>query len=237
MYSKEDLKKLIIPLIIEQVMLSLMGIIDTIMVSNVGESAVSAVSCVDSINKLIIYLLQSIATGGVILCSQYLGCRDKRRADEAAGQVLLCGFFMALLIMAFCLVFRNGLLSLIFGSVEADVMESSRIYFLITALSFPSMALFSACSAISRASGNSRSPMLVSAVSNALNVAGNAILLFVLQMGVAGAAISTTASVTFSAVCMLVIMRRPGLSIEIGKLTKLRPKIRTMLWVLKIGIP
>lgn len=237
LYSKEDLKKLIYPLIIEQVMLSLMGIIDTLMVANVGESAVSAVSCVDSINKLVVYLLQSIATGGVILCSQYIGYKDQKRANDTAGQVLLCGFFISLAIMGFCLIFRNGLLSLIFGSVEADVMDASRSYFLITALSYPPMALFSACSAIYRATGNSRLPMTVSAISNILNIIGNALLLFVVKMGVAGAAISTTGSVVFSAVVMLYVMRQPGLSIRIGKLTKLRPKMKSMLWVLKIGIP
>ena len=237
LYSRAALKKLIIPLIIEQVMLSLMGIVDTLMVSNVGETAVSAVSCVDSINKLVIFMLQSVATGGVILCSQYLGCRDKKRADEAAGQVLICALFMSLGIMAVCILFRNGLLSLIFGRVEADVMESSRIYFLITALSYPPMALFSSCSAIYRATGNSRLPMMVSAGSNILNIIGNAILLFVVKLGVAGAAISTTFSVFVSAVIMLCVMRRPGLKIRIGKYTSLRPRFKTILWVLKIGIP
>ena len=237
MYSWDDLKKLIYPLIIEQVMLSLMGIVDTLMVSNVGESAVSAVSCVDSINKLVVYLLQSVATGGVILCSQYMGYKNQKKANDTAGQVLLCGFFISLIIMAVCIGFRDGLLSLIFGRVEADVMEASRSYFLITAFSYPPMALFSACSAIYRATGNSKLPMMVSAASNVLNVIGNAILLFVLKMGVAGAAISTTGSVLVSAVIMLYVMRRPNLAIQIGKLTKLRPHLKTMLWVLKIGIP
>ena len=53
LFSRRDLRRLLIPLIIEQVMLSLRGMVDTIMVSNVGEAAVSGVSLVDSINKLI----------------------------------------------------------------------------------------------------------------------------------------------------------------------------------------
>lgn len=237
MYSKGDLKKLIYPLIVEQVMVSLMGIVDTIMVSNVGEAAVSAVSCVDSINKLIIYMLQSVATGGVIICSQYLGYGDKKKADDSAGQVLLCAVFLSVAISVFCIAFKNGLLSLIFGSVETSVMEASRMYFLITAFSFPGMAVFTTCSAIYRATGESKLPMLVSAGSNVLNIIGNAILLFVVKMGVAGAALSTTISVTVAGVFMLSAMRKPGLSIRLGKLTKLRPHLKTMLWVLKIGIP
>lgn len=237
LYTREEIKRLVIPLIIEQVMLSLMGMVDTIMVSNVGEAAVSGVSLVDSINKLIIFLLQSIATGGVILCSQYLGYKDKKRADEAARQVLVCAVVISLLIMGVMLIFRTGLLHLIFGTVEADVMEASKTYFLITLFSFPGMAVFSACSSIYRATGNSRLPMLISAGSNLVNIVGNAILLFGLKIGVAGAAISTTVSVTLSGVVMLYYLRKLKDPIEIGKLTMIRPDPKKMLWVLRIGIP
>lgn len=237
LYTKKQLRDLLIPLIVEQVLLSLMGTVDTIMVSNVGDYAVSGVSLVDSINKLLIYLFASIATGGVILCSQYLGYGNQKKANEAGGQVLMAAFFLAVIIMGLVIVFRNGILSLIFGTVEESVMQASRTYLLITAISYPFISVFNACSAIYRATGNSRLPMLVSAASNALNIAGNAVLIFGFGMGVTGAAISTTGSVIFVGIVMLYFMRRPGLKIEIGKLTKLRPDLKQMLWVLKIGIP
>ena len=237
LYSAADLKKLVIPLMIEQVMLSLMGTVDTIMVSNVGEAAVSGVSLVDSINKLVIYLFASIATGGTILCSQYLGCKDKERADESARQVLMCAFFLATAVMCIFLVFREGLLGVIFGSVEESVMDASKIYFLITLFSYPFISVFNAGSALFRASGNSRLPMMVSALSNVMNIIGNAILLFVVKMGAAGAALSTTCSVAASAIAIVAFLRRPGQVIDIGPVTKMRPDIRKILWVLRVGVP
>ena len=237
MFSNRDLRKLLIPLIAEQVLTSMMGIVDTMMVSNVGSAAVSGVSLVDSINKLVLFLFTALAAGGTIVCSQYLGRQDKAHADRAARQVLLSALALGLLVMALCLGFRKGLLRLIFGTVEQDVMEAAEVYFLITAFYYPFIALFNASSALYRAAGNSRLPMIVSVSCNGLNVVGNAVLMFGFGMGVKGAAISTTVSVAIAAVVMLCFQRRPRQSIEVGPLRAIRPDFRMIWLVLSIGIP
>ena len=237
MFSNQSLRRLLIPLIIEQVLTSLVGTVDTMMVSNVGSAAISGVSLVDSINKLILFLFTALGTGGAIVCAQYLGRRDKEHSDGAARQVLLSALALGVLCGAVCLVFHKGLLHLIFGSVEADVMQSAETYFLITALSYPFIALFNASAALYRAAGNTRLPMVVSAASNGLNIVGNAILMFVFDLGVAGAAISTLVSFIVAAVVMLAFQRRPGQKIEVGNLTALRPDWRVILLVLSIGLP
>ena len=237
MFSNQSLRRLLIPLIIEQLLTSLVGTVDTMMVSNVGSAAISGVSLVDSINKLILFLFTALATGGAIVCAQYLGRKDKENSDRAGRQVLISALALGVLVAAACLVFRKGMLHLIFGQVEADVMEAAEVYFLITAFSYPFIALFNASSALYRAAGNTRLPMIVSAASNALNVVGNAILMFGLDLGVAGAAISTLVSFIVAAVVMLVFQRRPGQKIEVGRLTALRPDWRVILLVLSIGLP
>lgn len=237
LFSNRDLRKLLIPLIIEQVLSSLMGIIDTLMVSNVGSAAVSGVSLVDSINKLVIFLFSALATGGTIVCSQYLGRQDKANSNRAAKQVLLSALALSVLVMLPCLIFRKSLLRLIFGTVEQSVMEAAEIYFRITVFSYPFLAAFHACSAIYRASGNSRLPMTVSVCSNIVNVAGNVLFIFVLRLGVMGAAISTTCSMALSAVVMLICIRRPKQAIEVGRLTTIRPDFSVIWLVLSIGIP
>ena len=222
---------------IEQLLTSLMGTIDTMMVSNVSSAAISGVSLVDSINKLILFLCTALATGGTIVCAQYLGRRDKANSDKAARQVLLTALALGLLVMALCLIFRKGMLRLIFGSVEADVMRSAETYFLLTAFSYPFIALFNASAALYRASGNTRLPMIVSVSSNCLNVMGNAILMFVFDLGVAGAAVATTVSFAAAAVTMLIFQRRPGQQVDVGLLTAIRPDWRLILLVLSIGLP
>lgn len=207
LYSNIDLRKLLIPIIVEQLLTSLMGTVDTMMVSNVGSAAISAVSLVDSINILVIQALSALAAGGAILCSQYLGSNNEKGANNAARQVLFVMALLSTTLSVICLVFRYPLLRAIFGAVEADVMRNSQIYFLFTLLSFPFIGLYDAGASIMRAQNNSRTPMIISVISNIMNIGGNAILIFGCNMGVEGAAISTLISRIFCAVVVIGFLR------------------------------
>ena len=237
MFSNRDLRKLLVPLIIEQMLTSLIGTVDTMMVSNLGAAPVSGVALVDSINKLVIFLFTALATGGTIVCSQYIGRRDLRNADCAARQVLLSAFTLSAVIAVAAYFLRDWLLRIIFGSVESAVMSSASAYFRVTILAYPFIALFGACSALYRASGNSRLPMKVSLFANLINIVGNAVLMFVLDWGVVGAASATVASNAFAAITMLILLRRPGKSINIGRYSAIRPNFHMIWLVLCIGIP
>ncbi len=237
MFSNKDLRRLLIPLIIEQVLMSLMGMADTIMVSNVGPASLSAVSLVDTINVLVIFLFSSLATGGTIVCSQYLGSGDKKAAKNSSRQLMLSVFTLSIITTVLCFILRRILLRSIFGSVEEDVMSASLVYFSITLLSYPFIALNNASSALYRATGNSRLPMLVSLGTNILNIAGNAILIFGFDMGVAGAAIATLISRIAGALLMLWFQRRPGQSITLDNIFSIRPDMSMIRMILRIGIP
>lgn len=237
MFSNKALRKLLIPLIIEQMLTSLIGTVDTMMVSNLGSAPVSGVALVDSINKLVIFLFTALATGGTIVCSQYIGRRDSLRADTAGRQVILSAFTLSLAMALIATLFRTGILRLIFGSVESSVMEAAGGYFRLTILAYPFIALFGASSALYRAGGNSRFPMKVSLIANLINIVGNAVLMFVFHLGVAGAAIATVCSNAFAAVTMLIFLRRPGQALSIGPYRSIRPDFRMIWLVLSIGIP
>lgn len=120
LYNNFELRKLLIPIIVEQLLSSLMGTADTMMVSNVGSAAISAVSLVDSINILVIQALSALSAGGAILCSQYLGSQNKKDANRSARQVLFVMVILSVALSAFCLIFRDPLLHVIFGKVERD---------------------------------------------------------------------------------------------------------------------
>ena len=237
LYSNLDLRKLLIPIIIEQLLSSLMGTADTMMVSNIGSAAISAVSLVDSINILVIQALSALAAGGAILCSQYLGSNNKKEANYSAQQVIFVMVFLSVILSAFCLIFRDPLLSLIFGKIEADVMSNSQIYFLLTLLSFPFIAIYDAGASIMRAQNNSRNPMIISVISNFLNIGGNAILIFGFGLGVRGAAISTLVSRIFCAVVVMWQLRNNNAPICITNYFLIRPDWSLIKKILFIGIP
>ena len=237
MFSNRDLRKLIIPLVIEQSLTSLMGTVDTMMVSRIGSAAISGVSLVDSINKLVIFLFTALATGGTVICSQYLGRQDKADSDKAARQVLLSAFVLSLLVTVFCFGCYRWLLQVIFGTVEADVMDAAVRYFFVTIFTYPFIALFGAASAIFRASGNTRLPMYISVSCNLLNIAGNALFLFVFKLGAAGAALSTLIADALAAVVLLFFLIRSHSTIEVGNPLRIRPDFRMIWLVLSIGLP
>ena len=237
LYNNTDLRKLLLPIIVEQLLSSLMGTADTMMVSNIGSAAISAVSLVDSINILVIQALAALAAGGAILCAQYLGSHNQKEANQAARQVLFVMVFLSTALSAFCLIFRDPLLGLIFGKVEADVMSNSKIYFFLTLLSFPFIGLYDAGASIMRSQNNSRNPMLISVISNFLNIGGNAILIFVFGLGVKGAAISTLVSRIFCAVVVILQLRNDQAPICITNYFSIRPDWTLIKKILFIGIP
>lgn len=237
MFSNKQLITLLLPIMVEQLLNSFMGMADTMMVSNVGSAAISAVSLVDSINVLAIQVFTALGAGAAIICSQYLGRGDRESSNEAARQVTLSVLTISTVLSILCIVFRGPLLHLIFGQVEEAVMDNSMIYFLLTAISFPFIALFDAGGAFYRAAGNSRFPMMISVLSNGLNIAGNAVLIFGFQMGVEGAALSTLFSRIFCAVVIFWNLRKPDQVIVVNHYLKIRPNFPLIGKILSIGIP
>ncbi len=237
LFPRRALWMLLIPLIIEQMLNSLMGMVDTLMVSRVGAEAISAVSLVDSINNLVLQVFAAMAAGAAIICSQYLGRKDEKGCNDAAKQIVLTVVVISSVIMIIGVGFRKPLLHLIFGSVEEAVMTNAQIYFLITALSYPFIALFQAGAAFYRACGNSKFTMKTALIANVANIVGNTLFIFILQMGAAGAAVSTLISRTLCAFVVFYALRKPGYAIQLKNYFSIRPDLNLIVKILAIGVP
>ena len=237
LFPRRALWMLLIPLIIEQMLNSLMGLVDTLMVSRVGAEAISAVSLVDSINNLVLQVFAAMAAGAAIICSQYLGRKDEKGCNDAAKQIVLTVVVISSVIMIIGVGFRKPLLHLIFGSVEEAVMTNAQIYFLITALSYPFIALFQAGAAFYRACGNSKFTMKTALIANVANIVGNTLFIFVLQMGAAGAAVSTLISRALCAFVVFYALRKPGYAIQLKNYFSIRPDLNLIVKILAIGVP
>ena len=239
MFSNRMICSLLIPVVLEQLLNSIMGTADTMMVSNVGSAAISAVSLVDSINVLVIQAFSALAAGGAIICAQYIGQRNKEKANESARQVLFIITAISVAVSLICLVFQKPLLRLIFGSVEPAVMRASETYFFYTALSFPFIAAYDSAASIFRAQDNTKGPMIISMISNVMNIAGNAVMIWVFHMGVAGAALSTLISRIFCAVVVIIQLRkeREGQEIVVRDYFEIRPDWSMIRRILGLGIP
>ena len=236
-FTKKEIRALLWPLILEQVLTGLMGVADTFMVSAVGEASISGVALVDSLNMLVMYFFSALAAGGTIVCSQYIGQGDRDRARLAANQVMAASLALSAACCAGLALFRRPVLRLIFGTVEPAVMDAAQVYLLVTALSYPFLALYTASAALHRAAGNSRRPMIVAAAADILNIAGNAVLIFALHMGVLGAALATLASRAVSAAWLLVCQARPGQPFSLGPTEQFLPDRAMLRRILRVGLP
>ncbi len=237
LFTDHALKVLIVPLIIEQLLAVFVGMADSMMVSGVGETALSAVSLVDQLNVVILNLFAAFATGGAVVASQYIGAQKQEKACQSAGQLLLVVSFVSLFLMILILFFNRSMIRLFFGTIEPEVMINAVIYFQISAVSYPFMAIYSASNALFRAMGNSKITMKTSILMNLINISGNAILIYYLKMGVAGAAYATLAARAVACVLSLVLLTRSQSTIYISVHQDWRPNPGMIRQILKIGIP
>lgn len=237
LFSNKDLKKLIWPLIIEQLLTVTVGMMDTVMIASVGESAVSAVSLVDSIMILIIQIFAAIATGGAVVAGQFLGAKEEDCACQSANQLVLFISVLSVAVMGLVYLLRGFILHQVFGKITAEVMAHSSTYLDIVSLSIPFIALYNGGAALFRTMGNSRISMYTSLLMNAINITGNAIMIYGLHMGVAGAAIPTLVSRIVAAVVMIVLLLNPKQLVHLKRPFSLKFESMLIKRILYIGVP
>ena len=237
LFSRNDLVRLIIPLIVDQFLQVAVGLSDSIMVARVGEAAVSGVSLVDTVMLLIINIFTALATGGAVIAGQYLGRKDPKTGCEATAQLFNFTFLFSIFIMILGYLGQNVILYHVFGMIEPEVMKDSRTYLLIVLSSIPMIAMYNAGAAIFRAMGNSNVAMKTSLLMNSINVFGNALLIFGFHCGVEGVAIPTVVSRGVACVVILILLNNQKHELHILHPYPFKIKWNVLKKILYIGIP
>ncbi|MBZ0311945.1 MATE family efflux transporter [Clostridium butyricum] len=237
MFSNESLKKLIIPIFMDQILIIIASIIATMMISYAGEAAVSAVSLIDMINMLLINVLAALTAGGAVIVSQYIGFRDKNKSCIAASQLFTIATIISIGIMGFVFIFHKPLLKILFGNVDHNVMNLAITYFVVYSISYPLLSIYDSGAALFRSIGNSRVPMIVSIIMNAINIVGNAIGIFVFNAGVVGIAISIIISRAVAALIMVYLSLNKKNKVFISFSEIFTIKRDMIIKILNIAIP
>lgn len=236
-FTNKKLIALMLPLAVDQLLNSFMGTVDTLVVSNLGSAAISAVSLVDSINILVVQAFFALASGGTVVCSHYLGCEKKERATNAARQLVFITFAMSLIIAIACHLFSSQILGLIFGQVEPAVMENAKKYFFFSAMSYPFIALYDDGACILRAQENSKLPMQISFIANGINVVLNLVFVWIFHFGVAGSSAATMIARAFAMIAVLYKLRSPNMKVQLRDYFSIRPEWKEIKRILHIGVP
>ena len=236
-FSNADLCKLIVPLIIDQFLQAFVGLADSIMVASVGEAAVSGVSLIDTIMVLILNIFTALATGGAVIAGQFLGKKRDEMACKSTNQLISFTLKASLVVMLLCYLGRNFITHVVFGKIEADVMYNCNVYMMIVFASIPMTALYNAGAAIYRAMGNSAVAMKISMLMNAINLGGNALLIFVFHRGVEGVAIPTLVSRTVACVIMMFLMNNQKHTLHLYHPFSFKTDWALLKKILYIGVP
>lgn len=237
MFNQQKLRKLIIPVVIEQLLSVTVGMADIIMVSGAGEEAVSGISIVNSIVVLMIMMFAALASGGSVVVAQYLGNQEHKNACKAAEQQILSCLLISIVIMVIARMGNHVILQFIFGDVEASVMRNAILYFNIISISFPFLAIYNAGAALFRVMNNAHISMITSAIMNLINITFNFLFISRLDMGVEGVAYATLLSRIVAAFILMIQIRKSELPVHINKYYRLSWNTKMMKNILKIGVP
>ena len=237
LFSKSEVNKIVFPLVAQQILASTSGIINSIMVSNAGEAAISGVGLVSPLDLLLMYLYTALASGGAVVISQLLGKKDIEASKSASKQLIWVVFIISSIVSLIACTFNSPILNLIFGKTDADVMKNAQDYFFFIAISYPFLGIYNAGAAIFRAMGNSKISFTSSLLTTVVHILCNAILIFGFKMGATGAAISTTVSRLVGAVLLMVLLYKKDNIIYIEKLFKTKFESKIIKNICGIGIP
>lgn len=205
----KSLLNLSLPAIGEMSLNTLVGVMDTLMISYlVGSAALSAVGFANQIIFTLIFIFSAFNTGATALVSRYYGEQNFSKLKSVAGQAMTINFIIGIIVTIGAYIFKDA----IFGiyDVSMEVYDMIIIYFVIVLVGMIPMFISFSGAAILRGVGDTMAPMKITALSNILNIIGNYVLIVgwgpFPKMGVAGAALSTTISRAVAAILYIYIL-------------------------------
>ena len=237
LFSRDDLKKLYIPILIEILLTVSVGVADTMMVSQAGETAVSGVSCFNTIQNFLIALFAAFATGGSVVVGQILGMKNIDRAKNAVKDLMYLTILVSVLLSIVFIVLKEPLLRLIYGESEEAVITAALDYAAPILISLPFLASQSSLNAILRVQGKTKTTMWTSIIANVINIVGNAVFILVFHMGALGVGTATLISRIVSAMILFIASRSKKLQAPFEKILQIRHKGNMMGTIFSIALP
>lgn len=220
LFSNKKLFNLFLPLIIEQFLEFAVGLINSIIVASVGEAAVSGVSIIEFIMMLLISVFAALSAGGSVIARQCIGKMQVDKARQAVDQLIWFVGSVAIVIMLLIYLLKPFILITLFGQISQDVYTEANTYLMIVGLTIPFLGLYGACVAIFRTMGNTKLPMKISLLMGIMTVIGNALMLYVFDMGTEGVAISTLFSRVLATIILLLYVVNTKLPLYVKKTLK-----------------
>ena len=207
--QRRNLKSLIvlaIPVILEQILTTLLQYVDTAMVGRLGAAATASVSLTTTVNWLIGSSFSAIGVAVVAIVSAAYGAGDSDKIKRVSSQIIIYVAAVGLAIGALAV----GLSPVIPVWMQADVsiQRQASVYFGIISIPLVFRASTVICACALRAVKDTRTPFVINLLANILNVILNYLLIYTAGLGVTGAAIATAVSSALAGMAMFIVMMR-----------------------------
>ncbi len=241
----KDTLRLVLPILVEQTFVMLMGTMNSIMASSIGKTTVSAIGLVDSLNNLVIMFFSALSVGATVVVAHYTARMEPGKANETVKQALYASLVLVLAAMGVILGFETPVLTLLFGAVEPEVMDNTRIYLRYAALSYPFVAITGIAGGVMRGASDSKTPMQISVIMNIVNVAFGYVLIYGIEigggvigrLGIAGAGLAILIARGVGAALALYTMVRGTRGVQLTRPFYFKPDIPILKSVFGIGLP
>lgn len=237
LFSNRQLKNIYIPILIEILLTVSVGVADTMMVAQAGETAVSGVSCFNTIQNFLIALFSAFATGGSVVVGQMLGMGNKERAKNAVKDLIYLTVIASVSFSILFFVFKEPILRAIYGESEEAVIQAALDYATPILISLFFLASQSSLNAILRVQGKTKTTMWTSIAANIINVIGNAAFILVFNMGAMGVGIATLISRIVSFLILFVASTNKTLDAPLEKLLEIKHEGNMMGTIFSIALP
>ncbi len=195
-----------IPTILEEILSTLFQYVDTAMVGHLGEVATASVSVTTTITWLVNSIPHAISIAILAMVAKAFGAKDENRIKKISMQALMLAVVCGIITGGISLI-CSPYIPIWMGADKSIIHDASEYFFIISIPMIFRTASIILGAAI-RATKNTKTPMLISLFSNILNIIMNTILIYILDMGVAGAAIASATSYVFSGTLMFIVYRR-----------------------------
>lgn len=246
---KTKINQLIIPILIEQTFIMLLGVVNTIMAGHLGKEVLSAIGMIDAINNVIIAFFSAIAIGGTVIIGRYYGAGNMTDTQNTAINAIIATFLISLVPTLPLWIFKDSILFILYGSVDTIVQKNAIIYFNITLITYPLLAITFMIFGILRGTGNTTSPMKISVIMNVINVFLGYILIFgihienadfnvnIPSLGILGAALSIAIARSLGSILALIALIKHLINTSLRELKYFSFDPHLLKQVFGIGLP
>ncbi len=234
-----SVNRLAVPIIAENLFQTTLGVVDMLMVARLGAAAIAGVGTAVQLMGLVIAALSAVTVGTTVLVARFIGARQPAEAARSIKQSLLLGIALAAFITVLGHLFAHRVVALL--GATPDVVQTGGDYLDIVAQMAIFMVIQLVCGGALRGSGDTRTPMLVTGLVNAVNIVVAYTLIFghfgFPALGVLGSAWGASTARAIGAAVLLIILWRGRRKVGIGGRAGWRPDADLMRRIIKIGLP